>query len=372
MSRHDVVVIGVGGIGSATVYHLAKRGVDVLGLEKGDIPNEMGSSYGTRITLPSGRDPDSVALQQRAYELWEDLETTCEEKLFYTTGSLGIGLDGSQLFDNELRACQEGGLEYEVLTGAEVSERFPAYSIPERYRAVFQPNGGFLDAERCNVAHLRAAQNHGAEVHAREAVLDWNRTSTGIRVRTNRDDYEAQTLVVTSGAWVGKLMTEFEGVVTPARHITARFHPESPEQFFPETFPVFSMQAEEGFYYGTPVHRRPGVKIGRGEPVKNPVDPDADYETTPLDEDELLSFVERYLPTGEGPTMRRTTGLITWTPDNKPILDTLPQSGDVVVGAGFSGSGFKKASVFGEILADLALNGESTYEIRPFRSSRFG
>lgn len=371
MERYEVIVIGVGGVGSATVHHLAKRGTDVLGLEQFDVPNEKGSSYGTRIIVPSGRHPALVALQQRAYTLWRDLEAAYGEQLLHVTGSLDIGLEGNYPFANEQRACQEHGLKHEVLTGTEVTERFPAYQIPDEYMAVFQSDGGFLDAERCNVAHVQTAQDCGAEIHAHETVLDWESLATGIRVRTDRGEYEAETLVVTSGAWVGNLVDELRELVTPAWHLTARFQPETPDQFAPETFPVFSMQVDGELCYGTPIHRRSGVKFGRGEALENPANPDIDQQPTDDDENKIRPFVAQYFPTGDGPTMRLNSGLITWTPDGNPILDTLPESADVVIGAGFSGSGFKMASVFGEMLSDIALDGESTHETNRFRLSRF-
>src|SRR5947209_4084225 len=174
-SRYDVIVAGVGGMGSATAYHLARRGRKVLGLERYDVPHEMGSSHGiTRIIrLAYYEHPSYVPLLRRAYELWRDLQQQAGEQLLFLTGSLDAGPAGSEVFEGSRASCEAHGLAHEVLTGTELNRRFPGYRLPAETRAVFQPEGGFLTPERCIVAHVRLAQAAGAEIHAREPVLDW-------------------------------------------------------------------------------------------------------------------------------------------------------------------------------------------------------
>ncbi|WP_254543146.1 N-methyl-L-tryptophan oxidase [Halomarina pelagica] len=373
--RYDVIVVGVGGVGSATAYRLARRGADVLGLERFDVPHGRGSSFGTRLILPAGHRPTPEALDRRAYALWRDLETETGRRLLSVTGSLGISPAGGEQFENELRACRRHGVDHEVLTGSEVSERFPAYDLPADYEAVFQPGGGFLDCDRCIAAHVEAAHRHGAEIRARERVTGWRSTPTGVDVTTTRGEYEAAALVVTAGAWAGKLVDSLRDLLTPELHLTARFQPTAPERFAPENFPVFSMTAEEGFCYGTPIHRTPGFKFAHGRPLERPTDPDApDREPTVEDESRLRRVAERYFPEGVGATMGLKTGFITWTADrsySSPVLDTLPEAENVVVGAGFSGGGFSSAPVTGEILADLALDGRTDYDTDRFSMRRF-
>src|SRR5579884_1871769 len=202
-TRHfDAIVVGVGGMGSAAVYHLAKRGKRVLGLERFDVPNDQGSSHGiTRIIrLAYYENPSYVPLLRRAYELWHELERTVGEALLITTGSIDAGPPESAVFEGSLRSCRLHDLPHEVLTSRELTARYPGYRLPADAMAVFQPQGGFLLPERCIVGHVVAAQALGAEVHGREAVLGIDPLADGIRVRTDRDTYNADRLIVSAGA----------------------------------------------------------------------------------------------------------------------------------------------------------------------------
>jgi sarcosine oxidase len=173
--RYDVIVIGVGGMGSATLYHLAQRGRKVLGLERYNMPHEMGSSHGiTRIIrLAYYEHPSYLPLLHRAYALWRELQQLAGEQLLFITGSLDAGPPGSAVFEGSRQTCELYNLAHEILTGAQVNQRFPGYRLPPETMAVFQPEGGFLTPERCIVAHVMLAQAHGADIHAREPVLGW-------------------------------------------------------------------------------------------------------------------------------------------------------------------------------------------------------
>src|SRR5919108_3626492 len=171
--RLDAIVVGVGGMGSAALYHLARRGRRVLGLERFSVPHEMGSSHGvTRIIrLAYYEDPAYVPLLRRAYELWRDLQRTAGDHLLHITGSIDAGPPGSPVFEGSRQSCELHGLPHEVLSSAQLGRRFPGYQLPSETMAVLQPEGGFLLPERCIVAHVNAALALGAEVHGREQVL---------------------------------------------------------------------------------------------------------------------------------------------------------------------------------------------------------
>src|SRR5262245_53276140 len=187
-ARFDPIVLGVGAMGSAALYHLAARGQRVLGLERFDIPHDHGSSHGvTRIIrLAYYEHPSYVPLLRRAYELWRELEVRAGEQLLYLTGSLDAGPPDSDVVQGSLRSCQIHDLPHELLTSAEITARYPGYRRPGGHVAVLQPEGGFLLPERCIVHHVWAAQALGADVRARERVLDWAPTPSGegVRVRT--------------------------------------------------------------------------------------------------------------------------------------------------------------------------------------------
>lgn len=372
--RYEAIVIGVGGMGSAATYHLAKHDVDVLGLERFDIPHEMGSSHGvTRIIRRVQYEhPAYVPLVERAYDLWRDLEDDHHRQLLYVTGEVDAGPPDGEIVTGALRSCREHDLPHEVLTGEAVNSRFPGYNLPADFEAVYQPDGGFVVPEQCIVAHVNAAHAHGAEIHARERVLDWEPAGDGVRVRTDATTYEADELVITAGAWASTLLESLIGKATPERQVLAWLQPTDRDAFAPDAFPVFILDTELGHYYGFPVFDVPGFKFGRFRHRREEVDPDT-MNREPTDEDEaiLREFADRYFPAGAGPTMRLSTCLFTNSPDGHFILDTLPDHPQVTIGAGFSGHGFKFASVVGEILAELSLTGETDHDIDLFGLDRF-
>jgi sarcosine oxidase len=378
MSDHDVIVLGVGGIGSAATYHLARKGIDVLGLERFDIPHEMGSSHGaTRLfTLTKPRGPSYVPIAERALELWQDLDSERDEQLFGRTGAVRSwptddgGHRGS--FEAARTACEEHSIPYEVLSGTELNERFPAFDLPADHEAIFQPDGGFLDPEACITAHVTAAQEHGATVRARESVLDWQPTEDGVEVRTEKDEYEADRLVVTAGAWASEMIEELDGLAVPERRVLAWLQPKEPELYRPDSFPIFAIDVEEGFFYGSPIHRVPGFKFGRRPRIREQVDPDTmPRETNRQDEEILRSFADRYFPSGAGPTMRMAACIVTMSPDEGFIIDTHPAHPQVSFAAGLSGSGFQVSSAVGELLGDMATDETPAVDPEIFGLDRF-
>jgi sarcosine oxidase len=372
--RYDVIVIGVGAMGSATCYYLARRGKRVLGLERFDIPHDMGSSHGyTRIIrLAYYEHPSYVMLLRRSYELWREIEKHVGEQLLHITGSIDAGPADSWVFKGSLRSCIEHELPHEVLTGAELAQRFPGYQLPFDSMAVLQPEGGFLVPERCIVSYVMAAQALGTEIHGREQVLEWQPRGDGVRVRTNRDVYEADRLVITAGAWNAQLLDVLKGLAVPERQVLAWLQPRRPELFHPSRFPVFNLLVDEGRFYGFPVFGVPGFKFGKYHHLQENVDPDtADRESHPRDEQLLRDFAARYFPDGAGPTMTLKTCMFTNTPDGHFVIDLHPTYPQVVLASPCSGHGFKFASVIGEVLADLAQRGQSRHDISLFGLDRF-
>jgi len=374
MPSYDAIVIGVGGMGSAAVYHLARRGLQVLGLEKHAIPHEMGSSHGysrmIRYTLQEH--PSYVPLVRRSYELWHEMEETAGEELMVTTGSIRAGAPDSPFFLNAQEACDLHSIPYEILTASEVNKRFPGYRFPEEISSVYQADGGFLLPERCIVTHVQAAERAGADVHSQETVLDWGVRGDGVQVRTDRDTYTAGRLVVTAGPWAANLVPELAAYAVPERQVMGWFQPKRPELYAAEAFPVFGVFTEEGRYYGFPSHAVPGFKIGRAHHLLQKVDPDAiNREVHPEDEDILRQAVNRYFPLAAGKLLDGKTCMYTNTPDEHFMIGTLDGQPQVSVAAGFSGHGFKFASVIGEIMADLAQNGATEHDINLFRLDRF-
>jgi len=371
--HYDAIVLGIGAMGSAAAYYLARRGKRVLGLERFGIPHDMGSSHGhTRIIrLAYYEHPSYVLLLQRAYELWREIQAIVGEQLLHITGSIDAGPEDSWVFKGSWESCKLHDLPHEVLTGAELHRRHPGYHLPHDHLALLQPEGGFLTPERCIVSYVMAAQDLGAEFHAREQVLEWEPLEGGVRVRTDRDTYEADRLVVTAGAWNGKLLDVLAGHVTPERQVLAWLQPTRPEHFRPEVFPVFNLLVDEGRFYGFPVFGVPGFKFGKYHHLEERTDPDSvDREVHDYDERLLREFAGRYFPDGCGPTMDLQTCMFTNTEDNHFVIDLHPRYEQVSFASPCSGHGFKFASVVGEILADLAGKGMTRHDISLFRFER--
>ena len=371
---YDVIVIGMGAMGSATVYELASRGLRVLGLERFDIPHDRGSSHGVSriIRLAYSEHPSYVPLLRRAYERWRELESAGGEKLLHITGSVDTGRPEGPVFSGSLHSCIEHDLSHETLTSSEMTQRFPGCRFPEGWMGVYQPDGGFLMSERCIVAYVSAALERGADVRAREAVLEWDASGGGVRVKTTRGSYEAGALVITSGAWAGPLVPSLDHLLAPERQVLGWFQPLRPELFAPNAFPVVIGEFEEGKYYMSPVFGVPGFKIGKFHHLNEATTAEGlDRECRDEDEAVLRQAVARYFPDANGPAMSLRACMFTNTPDEHFLIDALPGVPNVYVAAGFSGHGFKFSSVVGEILADLSTRGETAHDISLFRLGRF-
>lgn len=373
---YDVIIVGVGGMGSAAAWQLARRGQRVLGIERYDIPHAMGSSHGISriIRLPYYENPSYVPLLRRAYELWREIEDATGEELLVITGSIDASPPDDPLFQGALASAELHGLEHEVLTGRDVNERFPGYRLPPTHRAVFQAQGGLVASERAIVAHVRAAQENGAVIHARERVLHWEvrPDRDGVVVVTDKDRYEAGRLVLAAGAWMGDLAPHLKPVAVPERQVLAWLQPKVPGLFALDRFPVFNLQVEEGRYYGFPVYEVPGFKLGRYHHLGETGSADAVRREPDIADERLLrEFADRYFPDGSGDVMALRSCLFTNTPDEHFILDQHPDFDQVILVSPCSGHGYKFCSVIGEIVADLATgDGRTSHDIAFLRGDR--
>ena len=372
----DVIVVGVGGMGSAACWQLARRRQRVLGLERFDIPHAMGSSHGvTRIIrLPYYEDPAYVPLLHRAYALWAEAERATGETLLVTTGSIDGGPEDDPLFQGARASALQHGLAHEVLSGAEVNERFPGYRMEAKSRFVFQRQGGLIASERAIVAHANAAMAAGATIKARERVLGWEAhpSGEGVTVRTDKGTYRAARLVLTAGPWMADLVPLLAGVAVPERQVLIWTQPRTPALFTAGRFPVFNLQVAEGRYYGFPVYEVPGFKFGRYHHRGETMPADAmRREVDAADEALLRQFGTRYFPDGTGETLALRACMFTNTPDEHFILDHHPDHRQVVLASPCSGHGYKFCSVVGEILADMATgDGTTRHDIDFLRLNR--
>jgi sarcosine oxidase len=373
MAHFDVVVCGLGAMGSAALHQLAARGQRVLGLERFAPGHDRGSSHGrTRIIrLGYFEHPSYVPLLRRSYALWRELEAAAGRKLLHVTGIAEIGPPAGALVKGTLASSRLHGLRHEVLAAPELMRRFPAFALPPDYVAVVQPDGGFVEAEPTIAAQVALATAAGADIRSGERVRAIEPRAGSVRIVTDCDVVEAGAAIVTAGAWTRSLLPDLAVPLRATREVMAWFEPADAELF--SAFPVFIIESRHGMHYGIPPHGGAGIKIAKHHHRNETVDPDRYDRTVSADDEALIRpVVADYLPAANGALLAAETCLYTMTPDGDFLIDRLPGAENVVVASPCSGHGFKFAPVIGEILADLATAGATRHDIARFSLERFG
>jgi sarcosine oxidase len=375
MRTFDVAVLGVGGIGSAACYHLARTGLRVVGIEQFSIPHSRGSSHGVTRILREGLHENEtyVPLVRRALELWRELEKASGTQLFYQTGSLDIGLPESSIVVGSLNSCQRWSIPHETFAASELRRRYPVLRIYDEMVAVFQPNSGFVLAEGSITAHVNGACDHGAEIHGHEKMIGWEANGDGYAIQTTHDRYEVGQIVFTVGAWASKV-TGLSVQVRPERAVLGWFQPkENAARFGVGSLPVWIIDSPDGgHFYGLPVFGIPGFKLGRLSRNLDEVDPDLPLlEPDSRDEQDLRQFLEKHFPDANGSLLSMQTAFFEHSPDRHFIIGELSDFPGAWVIAGLSGHGFKYASALGELAKDLLVQRKSGYDLSPFRLDRF-
>lgn len=374
---YDVIVLGLGAMGSAAAQHLAQRGTRVLGIEQFTPPHDKGSSHGgTRMIRQAyWESPDYIPLVLRSYELWRKLERDAGTKLLTITGGLILGSAKSQLVRGGIGAARAHGIPYSVLSPKEISSRFPAITPLEEDVAVHEELAGYLLPEECIGAQLKVAAESGAELHLNEKVLNWEAHDGRVEVATDRAMYEAGHLIIAAGPWANQALRHmFPLRVT--RQVMVWIRPLGGiEPFLPRRFPVFLCDSpEDGLPgYGFPAVDGPsgGVKAAiHGSDIE--CSPDTiDRLIHEIDGAEVIRRLTPRFPALNGEIVKAATCMYTMTPDEHFIIGPHPQFPAVSIACGFSGHGFKFAPVVGEILADLAINRTTNHPISIFSPTRF-
>lgn len=369
----DVIVLGVGGMGSAACFELARRGLRVLGLEQFQLAHDRGSSHGhTRIIRTAyAEHPSYVPLARRAFERWYELEQLTGRHLLTECACLNAGPPDSAHVAGVRASVRAHGLAAEELSGAEINARYPALRFPDEYRGVLERAAGFLYVEACVRAHIDAAVSLGAEIRAAEPVRAWAPAGTGVEVRTDTGTYRAAKLVVTAGAWATELLA---GVGVPLRVMRQTLLWFTPARRAPlfrrDRFPVFIADVPGAPFYGLPAIDPSGVKVARhyGAP-ELPGPAGVNWDVTDADVSALRPLLDSHLP-GLGALTKGQVCMYTVTPDRHFVIDVHPELPQVSIACGFSGHGFKFASVVGEVLADLAQTGATAHDIGLFSARR--
>jgi sarcosine oxidase len=374
-----IIVVGLGAMGSSTALHLAARGHRVLGFDQFTPPHTYGSSHGqTRIIRQAyWEDPRYVPLLLRAYELWRRLEVDTGQSLLHITGGLMIGRANGDLVARSTASARRFDLPHEVLSASQIRRRYPAFKIDDDWVALWERDAGYLFPEACITQQLQQSAFAGAELHFDEPVMEWNaRPGGGVSVRTAHKTYTADHLVITAGPWAPQLLRHLNLPFRITRQVVYRFEPiGSIDIFRRERMPIYIREMGKGqrLLYGFPLTGpdTDGVKVGL-HGSDDFCSPDTvDRTIRPADERIIRERLAEALPLLAGRLVHAETCLYTTTPDEHFVIDKHPDFSQVTLAAGFSGHGFKFASVLGEVLAARATDSKHGYDLELFSLRRF-
>jgi sarcosine oxidase len=378
MNNFDVIVVGLGAMGSAAAYHLARQSHAVLGLDAFTPAHDRGSSHGESRIIRQAyfENPAYVPLVLRAYELWEELQRESGANLLTITGGLGIGPEHGELVSGCLRSAKAHGLAHELIGAKQMRSRFPQFFLADGETAFYERQAGYLRPEECILQHLRGASERGATLHFDEPVLSWSASirGEGVAVQTNKQTYRARSLVLSVGPWLAELAQAASMPVAVTRHVMFWLKPlRQTSTFDKKVFPIFLWKPEEGpLFYGFPRlsdESFPKIAIHSGMDKCSPSS--IDRAIRPSDETAIRTAIRDRIPALNGDVTHATTCMYTMTQDEHFILDRHPDYPQVVVAGGFSGHGFKFSSVVGEILSQLVTVGKSRMDTALFSATRF-
>ncbi|MDF2969733.1 MAG: N-methyltryptophan oxidase [Microvirga sp.] len=375
MKTFDVAVIGLGAMGSAALFNLARQGHRVIGIEQFEPGHDKGSSHGESriIRLSYFEHPSYVPLARRALEKWRDLEALSGETILTVTGVLEAGYPGASIVSGSLEAARQHDLTHDVLCASDITRRFPGFKVPSNWTGLFQPEGGLLRPELAIRTFVQQAEHHGAETRMNTRVLGIEPFGAGIRVRTDAEVIEAGSVIVATGAWIGDFAPELKPHLKITRQVLGWFSPLEPSLFKPDRCPVFLLESEEDACYGFPDFAGTGVKTAsHREGLALPSAEDLVQDGSPADEAQIRRMLELAMPDANGPLRQMRACMYTRTPDDDFVIDLSPVDPRIVLASPCSGHGFKFASVIGEVLADLALGRASANDISRFQIRRFG
>lgn len=365
-AEFDVIVLGVGGMGSATCLDLARRGVRVLGLDRFPLVHDRGSSHGESRIIRKAyfEHPDYVPLLHRAYELWDQLSDEAERPLFEPTGLLISGPADGETIRGARLSAEQHHLDLENLTHAEAQRRFPGFVFPADHDLVYEPGAGALFVDDCVFSQIEQAVVRGAVFKAEEAVVDWSTDGDKVRVRTTTNEYFARKLIITAGAWASDFLADIGLQLEVVRKFVAWFPCPAGSFRATEGFPTYFFEMANGTFYGFPTFDGASIKLAEhsgGQTVSDPLTVDRDCHESDLIR--LRNFLEHQMPSVPTNPVKHSICLYTMSVDQHFVIDRHPQWGNVVFAAGFSGHGFKFCPVIGQALADLTLDGTTSLPI---------
>jgi sarcosine oxidase len=374
MRNYDVVVVGLGAMGSAALYALAQRGRSVIGIDRFEPGHHLGSSHGESriIRMAYYEDPVYVPLLRLAYEAWERLESRTGERILTVTGILEAGIEGSALVEGSLRSALEHDIPHEMLLPGQVNKRFPAFSIPPDWHCVFQPDAGILQPEKAINLFVKSASELGAKVALGTRVKSVRAVGDHVEVQLEcGETIEAGSAVLAVGPWIQELVPELGSKMRLTRQPLMWFEPQERQLVLPPSMPVFFFHTSEDLFYGFPDFRGSGVKAGSHLSCGELATADEiRAEVSEKEKAHLKHMMDRFVPAAAGRVRQTHVCIYTRSSDEHFVLGLHPSASQIVLASPCSGHGFKFASIFGEILADLAMTRATDKPIEFFRPNR--
>ena len=376
MDHYDVIVLGAGGVGSATLYHLAKRGVRAIGIDRFDPPHDRGSTHGQSRVIRQAyyEHPNYVPLLRESYREWFDVETLLGRKLFHQVGLLEVGPGDGAVVPNVLKAAAQYDIRVESLTPAQVEAHWPGLRVDPSFAGVFEPAAGYLLVEDCVQAHLDLARAAGAELLANTEVVGVKADASSVVVTTSAGlEITASKLIVAAGAWSPDQFLNLGIDCVVRRKSLFWFACDDPQYKVENGFPVFLFELPTGIFYGFPKMDDVGLKFAEhsgGYSVTDPLTVDRSIDA--MEQSRLVEVLARMMPGVSTRVTHHAVCMYTMSPDEHFIIDRHPTSPNVVFAAGLSGHGFKFTGVLGRALADLAMQGGTTLPIDFLSLRRLG
>jgi sarcosine oxidase len=380
-NKYDVIIIGIGSMGISTCYWLAKRGYKVLGLDQFGIPHEQGSHTGQSRIIRKAyfEHPDYVPLLNRAYENWKEFETLTSKQLYFQTGLVYFGQSNNAVIKGVKESAALHQIKIDQLTREQAASTFPQFTLPGNFETVCEPDAGFITPEKAIQLYKEEAIKASADIRTNEIVLSWKKEDGSIKVVTNKNTYYSKKLIITAGAWAGKMLPQLKTELTVTRQTIAWVQTMHPDSFSLGNFPCWMLEEEgRGCYYGFPMLPADrfggpvGLKLAHHYPGQKTNPDNVNRQINKEDEADLQYALAKYLPAANATIVAWKICLYANTKDENFIIDHLPgYDGDVTIACGFSGHGFKFVSVVGEILADLAIEGKTNMPIDFLSLKRF-
>ena len=370
---YDVIIIGLGAMGSAASYYLSKNGVKVLGLDTYEPPHKLGSSHGhTRVIREAYHEGTSyVPIVKRAYELWNELDHEIEDKLILEYGGMYLGDDGKYLSDAK-KSAKKYDIPIKEFSSKEIKEKYNILNPPNNFKGLLENRSGAVFPEKAISNFLSKSINNGSSHNYNEKVIGWEKQSKVYKVETDKNNYFAEKLIFSSGAWIKNLVPSLKLPVKIERQVLFWFDPiKDKDKFHYSNMPNTGWDLDNGMeFYTQPNIENKGFKVAMHHNGKFISENDLNRESNADDLSIVQNFLEEYIPLANGKIIDSRVCVYTNTPDLDFIIDFYPNDENIIICSPCSGHGFKFTPAIGEICSELVINNGTNYDLSEFSIKR--